>query len=264
MNAPRAEGPPLVRISNVWKKRGHNVVLKGVDMVAHQGSVVCLLGPSGAGKSTLLRCINAIELPDRGMIYVDGVAIGCRQEGESFIRLPEGEIAAQRADIGMVFQNFNLFPHMSVLDNIIDAPMRVRREKKAAAVERAHELLARVGLANKAKSYPRHLSGGQQQRIAIARALAMQPKLMLFDEPTSALDPHLTDEVLDVMKGLASAGMTMIVVTHEIHFARQVADVAAVMADGVIIEMGPAKDVLTRPQDPRTRKFLARSLQDEH
>jgi polar amino acid transport system ATP-binding protein len=162
----------------------------------------------------------------------------------------------------MVFQSFNLFPHMSVLENIIDAPMRVRGESRAVATRRAHELLERVGLAAKASSYPRHLSGGQQQRIAIARALAMQPKLMLFDEPTSALDPHLTDEVLDVIKGLAASGMTMIVVTHEVQFARELADVAAVMADGVIIEAGPARDVLTRPQDPRTRKFLAKSLQD--
>ena len=260
---PTGEAVPLVRISNVWKKRGANVVLKGVDLVAHQGTVVCLLGPSGAGKSTLLRCINAIELPDRGMIYLDGVAIGCRQDGDRFIRLSEREVSRQRADIGMVFQNFNLFPHMSVQDNIIDAPMRVRGESRAVATQRAHDLLARVGLADKAKAYPRHLSGGQQQRIAIARALAMQPKLMLFDEPTSALDPHLTDEVLDVMKGLAAAGMTMIVVTHEVAFARQVGDVAAIMADGVIIEAGPAREVLTRPQDPRTRKFLAKSLQEQ-
>jgi polar amino acid transport system ATP-binding protein len=253
---------PLVRISNVWKKRGANIVLKGVNLEAHQGTVVCLLGPSGAGKSTLLRCINAIELPDRGMIYLDGVAIGCRQEGDKFIRLSEREVSRQRADIGMVFQNFNLFPHMSVLENIVDAPMRVRGESRAVATQRAHDLLGRVGLADKAKAYPRHLSGGQQQRIAIARALAMQPKLMLFDEPTSALDPHLTDEVLDVMKGLAGAGMTMIVVTHEVAFARQVGDVAAIMADGVIIEAGPAREVLTRPQDPRTRRFLAKSLQE--
>ena len=253
---------PLVRISNVWKKRGSNIVLRGVDLSVDRGKVVCLLGPSGAGKSTLLRCINAMELADRGMIYVDGVAIGCRQVGDSFIRLSEAEVSRQRADIGMVFQNFNLFPHMSVLENIIDAPIRVRGESRAVAMRRADELLERVGLADKAKAYPRHLSGGQQQRIAIARALAMQPKLMLFDEPTSALDPHLTDEVLDVIKGLASAGMTMIVVTHEIQFARQVGDVAAVMADGVIIEAGPAGDVLTRPQDPRTRKFLAKHLQD--
>jgi len=253
---------PLVRMSNVWKKRGHNVVLKGVDFSVAHGKVVCLLGPSGAGKSTLLRCINAIEMPDRGMIYLDGVAVGCYQRDGTFVRMSEREVSHQRADIGMVFQNFNLFPHMSVLDNIIGAPMRVRGESRAVATQRAHDLLERVGLKDKASAYPRHLSGGQQQRIAIARALAMQPKLMLFDEPTSALDPHLTDEVLDVMRGLAKAGMTMIVVTHEVGFARQVGDIAAIMADGIIIESGPARDVLTRPQDPRTRKFLAKSLEE--
>jgi polar amino acid transport system ATP-binding protein len=254
--------PALLRIANVWKKRGANIVLKGVDLSAHHGQVVCLVGPSGAGKSTLLRCINAIEMPDRGMVYLDGVAVGCRQDGDRFVRLSERETSRQRADIGMVFQGFNLFPHMSVLQNIVDAPMRVRGESRAVATDRAHELLARVGLSDKATAYPRHLSGGQQQRIAIARALAMQPRLMLFDEPTSALDPHLTGEVLDVIKGLAASGMTMIVVTHEIRFARQLADVAAVMADGVIIESGPARQVLTDPQDPRTRHFLAASLHD--
>ena len=254
---------PLLRVANVWKKRGANMVLRGVDLEAEQGQVVCLLGPSGAGKSTLLRCINAIELPDRGLIWVDGVTIGCRRDGERYVRLSEAQVSRQRADIGMVFQTFNLFPHMSVLQNIIDAPMRVRGESRAAAMERARQLLDRVRLTDKADAYPRHLSGGQQQRIAIARALAMQPKLMLFDEPTSSLDPHLTDEVLDVIKGLAASGMTMVVVTHEIAFARQVADIAAVMADGVIIEGGPANEILTRPQDPRTRKFLAKSLQDQ-
>jgi len=263
MTVDRIDREPLVRISNVWKKRGPNMVLKGINLVAHQGQVVCLLGPSGAGKSTLLRCINAIELPDRGLVYVDGVAIGCRRHNNRFIRLSEAQISAQRASIGMVFQNFNLFPHMSALENVIDAPMRVRHESRAVATERAQDLLERVGLKDKAKSFPRHLSGGQQQRVAIARALAMQPKLMLFDEPTSALDPHLTGEVLDVIKNLASSGMTMIVVTHEIGFARQIADVAVVMADGVIIECGHAADVLTRPTDARTRKFLAKSLQHD-
>lgn len=253
---------PLVRCENIWKKRGNNLVLKGVNLQAHKGEVICLLGPSGAGKSTLLRCINAIELADRGAVYVDDVPVGCHEKDGAFVRMSERELSRQRADIGMVFQNFNLFPHMSVLKNIIDAPISVRGEKKSAAVARAHELLRRVGLSEKAHSYPRHLSGGQQQRIAIARALAMQPKLMLFDEPTSALDPHLTDEVLDVIKGLAATGMTMIVVTHEIQFARDVADTAAIMEDGVIIEVGPAKQVLTRPTDPRTRRFLARSLEE--
>jgi polar amino acid transport system ATP-binding protein len=251
---------PLVRCERIWKRRGANIVLKGVDLQARKGEVICLLGPSGAGKSTLLRCINAIELADRGLVYIDGVPIGCRPRNGVHVRLSETELSRQRAEIGMVFQNFNLFPHMSVLQNIIAAPMQVRGEPKSLATARAHDLLRKVGLAEKANAYPRHLSGGQQQRIAIARALAMQPKLMLFDEPTSALDPHLTDEVLDVIKGLAASGMTMIIVTHEIPFARDVADMVAVMADGVIIESGPARDVLTRPRDQRTRTFLARSL----
>jgi ABC-type polar amino acid transport system ATPase subunit len=262
MTLPRSENRPLVHIADVWKKRGLNVVLKGVNLSVGRGSVVCLLGPSGAGKSTLLRCINAIELPDRGMIYLEGEPIGARRQGDRFVRLSERVVSRQRAEIGMVFQNFNLFPHMSVLDNIIDAPMRVRGVTRAVATARAHELLERVGLVAKAAAYPRHLSGGQQQRIAIARALAMRPKLMLFDEPTSALDPHLTDEVLDVMRGLAAEGMTMIVVTHEIAFARQVGDVAAIMADGVIIECGAAREVLSNPRDARTRTFLAKSLAD--
>jgi polar amino acid transport system ATP-binding protein len=257
------EGQAIVRIVDVWKTRGQNVVLKGVDLEARRGEVVCLLGPSGAGKSTLLRCINAIEVADRGMVYVDNAPIGCKEKNGVFVRMSEREVSSQRADIGMVFQNFNLFPHMSVLDNIIDAPLRVRGEKRKDVVERAHDLLRRVGLADRATSFPRHLSGGQQQRIAIARALAMRPKLMLFDEPTSALDPHLTDEVLDVIKGLAATGMTMLIVTHEVQFARDVADVAAIMADGVIIESGPAKEVLSRPREPRTQAFLARSLQAE-
>jgi polar amino acid transport system ATP-binding protein len=258
-----AASTPLVRCENIWKKRGSNIVLKGVDLEAHRGEVICLLGPSGAGKSTLLRCINAIESADRGLVFVDDVPIGCHARDGGYVRMSERELSRQRADIGMVFQNFNLFPHMSVLKNIIDAPIRVRGEKKADAIARAHDLLQRVGLSEKADAYPRQLSGGQQQRIAIARALAMQPKLMLFDEPTSALDPHLTDEVLDVIKGLAASGMTMIIVTHEIQFARDVADRVAVMGDGVIMEIGPAKDVLTRPKDPRTRAFLARSLREE-
>jgi polar amino acid transport system ATP-binding protein len=254
---------PVIRIVDVWKTRGPNLVLKGVNLEARRGEVVCVLGPSGAGKSTLLRCINAIELADRGVVYLNDTPIGCRETNGVFVRMPEREVSAQRAEIGMVFQNFNLFPHMSVLENIIDAPMRVRGEKRAEIVERAHELLRRVGLADKATSFPRHLSGGQQQRIAIARALAMKPKLMLFDEPTSALDPNLTDEVLDVIKDLAASGMTMIIVTHEVQFARDVADVAAIMADGVIIEWGPAKEVLTRPRHSQTRTFLSRSLQSE-
>ncbi|MBO1073337.1 amino acid ABC transporter ATP-binding protein [Roseomonas marmotae] len=252
----------MVRIVDVWKQRGRNMVLKGVHMQAMRGQVVCLLGPSGAGKSTLLRCINALEACDRGIVYIDGVAIGCEERNGAFYRMPERRLSRQRAEIGMVFQNFNLFPHMSVLDNIIDAPIRVRGEKRSAATERAHDLLARVGLSEKVHAYPRQLSGGQQQRIAIARALAMTPKLMLFDEPTSALDPHLVGEVLEVIKDLAATGMTMIIVTHEVQFAREVADTVAIMVDGVIAEAGPPSQVLAHPRDPRVQSFLARSLRE--
>jgi polar amino acid transport system ATP-binding protein len=250
----------LVRIENVWKTRGQNVVLKGINMQAHEGEVICLLGASGAGKSTLLRCINAIEPADTGLIWVDDIAIGCHVGDDYVRRMRESEIAAQRASIGMVFQGFNLFPHMSVLRNITDAPIRVRGLAKAEAEALAMQLLTSVGLADKAKAYPRHLSGGQQQRVAIARALAMKPKLMLFDEPTSALDPHLTHEVLDVMKALAETGMTMIVVTHEIQFARDIGGKVAIMADGQIAEFGPASEVLSNPKTPEARSFLARII----
>ncbi|QEW24052.1 L-cystine import ATP-binding protein TcyC (plasmid) [Paracoccaceae bacterium] len=253
---------PLIRAIDIWMNRGENVVLKGVSLQAQKGEVIALLGPSGAGKSTLLRCMNAIELADRGLVVLDGETIGCTRVGEEYYRLPERELSRQRAEIGMVFQNFNLFPHMSVLENIIDAPMRVRRTRKKEAVAKAHELLARVRLSDKADAYPRHLSGGQQQRIAIARALAMNPKVMLFDEPTSALDPHLTDEVLDVIRELAETGMTMIIVTHEVQFARDVAHKVAVMGDGTIMEMGPPDEVLRAPKDPRVQEFLARSLKE--
>ncbi|WP_366941041.1 amino acid ABC transporter ATP-binding protein [Sphingobium sp.] len=250
----------LLRVDNVWKVRGSNVVLKGVDLTVREGEALCLLGPSGAGKSTLLRCMNAIEMADRGVVYVDDVPIGCREKNGHFYRLNERELSHQRAGIGMVFQNFNLFPHMSVLQNIINAPMRVRGLRKADAVEQAHALLASVGLADKANHYPRHLSGGQQQRVAIARALAMDPQIMLFDEPTSALDPHLTHEVLDVIRSLRERGMTMVIVTHEIPFARDLGGAVAVMADGFIIEEGPASTVLTKPVHERTRAFLAHAL----
>lgn len=251
---------PMVRVVQVWKKRGHNQVLKGINFTAEKGEVVCLLGPSGAGKSTLLRCINALEENDSGIVHVDGVSIGCELRDGKYHQISERALCRQRADIGMVFQNFNLFPHMTALENIIDAPIRVKGQPRDAVVARAQDLLKRVGLADKGNSYPRHLSGGQQQRVAIARALAMEPKVMLFDEPTSALDPHLVGEVLDVMKALAASGMTMIVVTHEVAFAREVADVVAVMVDGQIIESGPPEIALSNPTDPRARAFLARAL----
>jgi polar amino acid transport system ATP-binding protein len=250
----------MVRVVEIWKKRGHNQVLKGINFTAHRGEVVCLLGPSGAGKSTLLRCINGLEQNDSGVVYVDDESIGCELRNGRFHQIGERALCRQRAEIGMVFQNFNLFPHMTALENIVDAPIRVKREPRDEVIARAEDLLKRVGLAEKGNSYPRHLSGGQQQRVAIARALAMKPKVMLFDEPTSALDPHLVGEVLDVMKALAASGMTMIVVTHEVAFAREVADVVAVMSDGQIIESGPPEIVLTNPTDPRARAFLARAL----
>ena len=253
---------PLICATDIWKSRGQNVILKGVSIEARKGEVVALLGPSGAGKSTLLRCLNAIEFADRGVVVVDGETIGCEKVGDTYYRLKEHDLARQRAEIGMVFQNFNLFPHMSVLENIIDAPMRVRGESRADAIAKAMQILERVRLADKAQAYPRHLSGGQQQRIAIARALAMNPKVMLFDEPTSALDPHLTDEVLDVIRELAEQGMTMIIVTHEVAFARDVADIVAVMGEGTIMEIGPASEVLRTPKDPRVQTFLARGLKE--
>jgi polar amino acid transport system ATP-binding protein len=254
---------PMIEIVKVWKRRGHNEVLKGISFSAQKGEVVCLLGPSGAGKSTLLRCINALEENDSGVVYVDGISIGCRERLGRLHQVSERELCRQRADIGMVFQNFNLFPHMTVLENIVDAPVRVKKEVPDAVLKRAQDLLVRVGLADRGSSYPRHLSGGQQQRVAIARALAMEPKLMLFDEPTSALDPHLVGEVLDVMKSLAESGMTMIVVTHELSFAREVADRVAVMCDGLIIESGPPEIVLSDPKHPRARAFLGRALTEE-
>jgi polar amino acid transport system ATP-binding protein len=218
------------------------------------------MGPSGAGKSTLLRCIDGLERIDAGAIYVDREPIGYRAVDGALHELSERECCRQRAAIGMVFQNFNLFGHMTVLENLIDAPIRVKREKRPEVIDRARGLLMRVGLEDKARSYPRQLSGGQQQRVAIARALAMRPKLMLFDEPTSALDPELVGEVLEVMKELASTGMTMIVVTHEIGFAREMADTVVVMDAGVIVESGTPGNVLVDPRNPRTRAFLSRVL----
>jgi len=250
----------MVEARDVRKWYGTNVVLNGVRFAAREGEVVCLLGPSGAGKSTFLRCINGLETIDRGMVYVDGQPIGYRESGGALHELGEAERCRQRAAIGMVFQNFNLFAHMTVLRNVTDAPIRIKGEPREAVMERAHGLLRRVGLEDKTNAYPRQLSGGQQQRVAIARALAMRPKLMLFDEPTSALDPELVSEVLDVMKGLAGSGMTMIVVTHEVAFAREVSDRVAVMDGGVIVENGPPGQVLAEPQHARTRAFLARVL----
>ncbi|WP_345360538.1 amino acid ABC transporter ATP-binding protein [Actinoallomurus liliacearum] len=250
----------MVRAWQVRKRFGHLEVLKGIDLDVHAGEVVVVLGPSGSGKSTFLRCINHLETIDGGSIHVDGELIGFRADGGRVRHLRKREVTRQRREIGMVFQQFNLFPHLTVLQNVIEAPTGVRGEPRAQARERARELLRKVGLEDRAGAYPRQLSGGQQQRVAIARALAMRPKLMLFDEPTSALDPELVGEVLATMKALAEEGLTMVVVTHEIGFAREVADRVVFMDGGVIVESGPPAQVLDAPSNPRTRAFLSRVL----
>jgi polar amino acid transport system ATP-binding protein len=255
-----AAAPPMVLAEGVHKRYGRVEVLKGIDLTVERGAVQCVIGPSGSGKSTFLRCINHLEQINAGRLYVDGVLVGYRQRGDKLHELREAEIAKQRIDVGMVFQHFNLFPHMTVIGNLTEAPLRVKREPRREVQERARELLDRVGLADKADAYPRQLSGGQQQRVAIARALSMRPKLMLFDEPTSALDPELVGEVLDVMRGLAETGMTMIVVTHEMGFAREVGDELVFMDGGVIVEAGHPREILANPQHERTRSFLSKVL----
>ncbi|UOQ57797.1 amino acid ABC transporter ATP-binding protein [Leucobacter allii] len=246
----------LVQLRGVRKHFGSLEVLQGISMDVHAGQVTVLLGPSGSGKSTLLRCINHLETIDGGRITVDGEVVGYREHGGRMHEMHPREVAKQRRSIGMVFQRFNLFPHKTALENIVEAPMVVSRRSRADAVAEAHALLRRVGLDAWADHYPSQLSGGQQQRIAIARALAMKPKLMLFDEPTSALDPELVGEVLDVMQELAEEGMTMIVVTHEIGFAREVADQVVFMDGGVVVESGAPEAVIDDPQQERTRGFL--------
>ncbi|MGY3318181.1 amino acid ABC transporter ATP-binding protein [Arthrobacter humicola] len=253
-------GVPMVLAEKVSKNFGSNRVLRGISLKVDPGEVLCMVGPSGSGKSTFLRCINHLEVVDGGRLSVDGQLVGYRQKGDKLYELKLKEAAFQRQEIGMVFQRFNLFPHLTALENITLAPMRVKKISKAAATARAVELLERVGLADKGDAYPAHLSGGQQQRVAIARALAMDPKLMLFDEPTSALDPELVGEVLDVMKGLAKSGMTMIVVTHEMGFAREVADTLVFMDEGVVVEAGPPRQILSDPQHDRTKAFLSKVL----
>jgi polar amino acid transport system ATP-binding protein len=253
---------PLVKLTGIVKHFGRQPVLRGVDLQVWPGEVVVVIGPSGSGKTTLLRSVNHLEEVDSGTVVIDGQLVGYQlsRRGDCLHPSSARQIARIRRDIGMVFQSFNLFPHMTVLENIVEAPVKIRREPRREAVAHAMELLDRVGLSDKSASYPRQLSGGQQQRVAIARALAMRPKLMLFDEPTSALDPELVGDVLRTMKDLASQGMTMIVVTHEIGFARDVADRVLFMDGGVVVESGPPEEVLNNPKNQRTREFLSRVL----
>jgi polar amino acid transport system ATP-binding protein len=253
-------GGTMVRAERVRKRFGRLEVLKGVSLEVRQGEVVCMLGPSGSGKSTFLRCINHLEKIDAGRLWVDGELVGYRQDGAKIYELRDAEVCRERSEIGMVFQRFNLFGHMTALENVIEAPVHVKKVPKLQALRQATELLERVGLGDKVGSYPTQLSGGQQQRVAIARALAMEPKLMLFDEPTSALDPELVGEVLGVMRRLASDGMTMVVVTHEMGFAREAADRVVMMDDGVIIEEGTPEHFFRAPREERTKQFLAKIL----
>ncbi len=257
---PANPSKTMVKAEAVHKSFGHIEVLKGISLEVQCGEVVCLLGVSGSGKSTFLRCINHLEKIDAGRLWVDGQMVGYKQVGDRIYELHDREVCARRADIGMVFQRFNLFGHMTALENVIEAPIRVRKMRREQALESAHVLLRRVGLADRTNAFPAQLSGGQQQRVAIARALAMQPKLMLFDEPTSALDPELVGEVLDVMKTLAREGMTMVVVTHEMGFAREAADRVVMMDGGKIIEEGVPADFFNNPREERTQQFLSKIL----
>jgi len=251
---------PMVRAESVHKSFGRNEVLRGIDIEVAPREVMCIIGPSGSGKSTFLRCINHLEKIDAGRLWVDGELVGYQERGGRLHELPDREVCRKRSEIGMVFQGFNLFPHMTALENVIEAPARVKKEQVTAATERGRALLDRVGLGDKLDAHPRQLSGGQQQRVAIARALAMQPKLMLFDEPTSALDPELVGDVLNVMRDLAHEGMTMIVVTHEMGFAREVGDSLVFMDSGAIVEAGSPRDVIGNPQQQRTKDFLSKVL----
>src|SRR6476660_9944178 len=254
---------PMVKAEAVHKRFGRLEVLKGITLEVQPAQVMCILGPSGSGKTTFIRCINHLEEINAGRLWVDGELVGYRQVGAKLYELPDREVARKRQQIGMVFQRFNLFGHMTALENVVEAPIRVRKIPKRSAVERGKLLLARVGLSDKHDVYPSQLSCGQQQRVAIARALAMDPKLMLFDEPTSALDPELVGEVLKVMRDLANDGMTMIVVTHEMGFAREVADRVVFMDAGVVVEEGPPAQVIGNPQHKRTKAFLSRMRQEE-
>jgi polar amino acid transport system ATP-binding protein len=250
----------MIKAEGVSKRFGRLEVLKGITLEVQPKEVMCLLGPSGSGKSTFLRCIHHLERIDAGRLYVDGELVGYREEGDKIHELRDKEVARKRSEIGMVFQRFNLFPHMTALENVMEAPVAVKGEPRETAREDARAQLGRVGLEDKVDVYPAQLSGGQQQRVAIARALAMKPKLMLFDEPTSALDPELVGEVLDAMRALAREGMTMVVVTHEVGFAREVGDTAVFMDDGAVVESGPPREVFLNPRHERTKTFLSKVL----
>lgn len=252
--------PLLLRVDRVSKSYGAHQVLKGISLAVEAGDVTCIVGPSGSGKSTLLRCLNRLEVPDAGTVYLDGEPVGVHRRNGKMYELPPNRLAEQRQHMGMVFQGFHLFAHKTALENIIEAPIVVKRKTRAEAVQEAMALLDKVGLREKADHYPRQLSGGQQQRVAIARSLAMRPKFMLFDEPTSALDPELVGEVLAVMRQLAEDGMTMVVVTHEMAFARDVADHLVFMDGGVVVEEGDPKQIMSAPREARTRTFLSRVL----
>lgn len=258
--ADRASDRRVIIADNITKSYGHHTVLRGVSLSVARGETLCLIGPSGSGKSTMLRCLNHLETIDSGRVFFNGKLLGYREGGAHLYALKEREISPVRAKIGLVFQHFNLFPHMTVMQNLTFGPRNVQGVSAREARARAARLLSRVGLPDKADAYPASLSGGQQQRIAIARALAMEPELMLFDEPTSALDPELVGDVLSVMRELVADGMTMVVATHEMGFAREVADRVVFMADGVIVEQGPPEEVLERPTHERTRSFLERVL----
>ncbi|MFL5347122.1 MAG: amino acid ABC transporter ATP-binding protein [Hyalangium sp.] len=251
---------PIIRVEGLRKSFGEREVLRGIDLEVAAGEVVVIIGPSGCGKSTLLRCLNFLEAPTQGRIWLRGELLGRQEKEGRLVPRPEAEVDRQRAHIGMVFQRFNLFPHMTALGNVIEAPLRVKGLPRARAEEIGLRLLERVGLADRKDEYPARLSGGQQQRVAIARALAMEPEVMLFDEATSALDPELADEVLQVMQGLAREGMTMLVVTHEMGFAREVAHRVVVLDAGTVLEQGPPSVIFSQPSQPRTREFLRKVL----
>ncbi|WP_152046380.1 amino acid ABC transporter ATP-binding protein [Aureimonas psammosilenae] len=255
------ESESLLRVDRISKSYHQHQVLKSISLDVQAGEVTCIVGPSGSGKSTLLRCLNRLETPDEGVVYLEGAPVGLHWKGGKLYEMAPNQLAAQRQHMGMVFQGFHLFAHKTALENIIEAPMVVKGVPRETAVREAMALLDKVGLRERADYYPRQLSGGQQQRVAIARSLAMQPKVMLFDEPTSALDPELVGEVLTVMRRLAEDGMTMVVVTHEMAFARDVADTLVFMDGGVVVESGPPQDVMSNPQHTRTKAFLSRVLE---